>query len=135
LFLGGAESIDALYRKSGFDWFPRESITAQDVEHALASAEGKQIDIVVSHEAPRSFFLYHLNPLAWMEFGWKKDEEPKWENPSRDRLEEVLQAVKPNQWFFGHYHMSMSGIEADVKWRCLDEFEFYILEENNEKEA
>lgn len=126
LFIGGAESIDVLYRKNGVNWFPQESITDQDVEKCLAAVDGKKIDIVVSHDAPRSFHLYNLNPFGWQEFGWKKREDYK--DYSKDRLETIMQAVKPSWWFFGHYHLSMHGFQDNINWRCLDQFEFYILD-------
>lgn len=124
LFIGGAESIDALHRKQGLDWFSQETITNKDVQNAINSCLNRDIDIVVSHEAPRSFDLYNLNPSAWKNYGWDK-----WDNPSRDALEQVLQVVKPNRWFFAHYHMSMFGEVENMNWRCLDVAEFYILED------
>ena len=135
LFLGGAESIDALKRKEGENWFQRESISEEEVRFAMASAEGKSIDVVVSHEAPNSFYLNKVNPLSWKDYGWgKPGETTEWANPSRDRLDKVLEATNPFYWFFGHYHMSMFGIWQGVRWRCLDEFEFYILENKHETE-
>ena len=132
LFMGGAESIDALHRKKDVDWFSEESITDQDVADALASIEGQSIDIVISHDAPRSFSLYKLDLSMASRMGWDK-----WEDPSRDKLETIRQAIEPQRWFFGHYHTSMFGEfgpDSASKWRCLDINEFYILENKHEME-
>ena len=132
MFMGGAESIDALHRKKDVDWFSEESITDQDVADALETIEGQSIDIVISHDAPRSFSLYKLDLSMASRMGWDK-----WEDPSRDKLETIRQAIEPQRWFFGHYHTSMFGEfgpDSASKWRCLDINEFYILENKHEME-
>jgi Icc-related predicted phosphoesterase len=105
LFIGGAESIDKDSRMLGRCWFPEESITYSDFEKAIDNCNGKQIDIVVSHAAPKSFDIIDENIF---------------EDFSRTALDEILKIVSPSLWVFGHYHKKKCGVFNNTKWVGLN---------------
>jgi hypothetical protein len=103
LFVGGALSPDASMRTQGRDWFQQEIITYSDM-WALPDVD---VDIVISHTAPREFDLDSLLSL-------------KLKDPCRDALSIVLDKYKPSKWYFGHFHFFKQGVHEDCEWTVLD---------------
>ncbi len=71
-------------------------------------------DIVVSHEAPLSFAPAPLREAYVRDCTWQKVVE------SRRYLDFVLNAVKPLQWFYGHYHGHYEGVFQGTLYHGLD---------------
>ena len=108
LFLGGARSIDAHSRLMGRDWFPEEELTAGDMYRALYAAEAAGgVHTVVSHDCPISFNI----PYAC--------QAKRVNDSTRGSLQVILEELKPLNWFFGHYHQGMSGVQDGCTWRCV----------------
>ncbi|MCC5850179.1 MAG: metallophosphoesterase [Verrucomicrobia bacterium] len=101
LFAGGARSIDREYRVVGEDWFAEEVLR----EHELEGFPDTEVDIVVSHTAPREF-----DPLDLCH----RDRDP-----SRICLSWVLHRMRPKLWVFGHFHRQACGEWHGVKWISL----------------
>jgi len=107
LFMGGAQSIDKIYRTEGLDWFREEEISYADMEN-LPDPNTK-IDIVISHTCPESiesqlFNGYNLSVDDW----------------SRKALEHIRQIYKPDLWYFGHFHGFKEFYALGCKWTCLN---------------
>lgn len=113
LFIGGADSIDKYYRTIGYDWFPEEVINFKDFDRVIRSIKYIQkIDIVISHTAPTEFFN---------ELKKKFVISNKLIDPSCEALSQILEIVKPDLWYFGHFHESTEGIYKNTKWFCLNQ--------------
>lgn len=114
LYIGGARSIDKHARTWGLDWFPEEDISyaeCQRIYDAIDSYDGT-IHTVISHDCPTEFDV----SLAC---SWEKDQM----DSNRKFLSSILEMVQPKRWFFGHYHIPMSGIVGDCSWRCVARIE------------
>jgi len=116
LFIGGAKSIDKLYRTHGLDWFPEENISYPEMTQILEGIEAygpENIHTIITHEAAEGFDVREACKLT----GGKL-----FIDSNMRFLLEVLQQVKPERWFFGHYHMAMRGVDPDTgcEWRCID---------------
>ena len=112
LFMGGAYSVDNKFRTAGRDWFPHlESISRQDVENL----PDIKVDIVISHSCPRSFHTRITNMCDpyWYEMG-KRDGTP-------DALQIVLDKYRPEQWFFGHFHLFKRSKDKGCHWTALSD--------------
>ena len=116
LFIGGAKSIDKLYRTHGLDWFPEENISHPEMTQILEAIEAygpENIHTVITHEAAEGFDVREACLLT----GGKLfiDSNMKF-------LREVLHTVAPDRWFFGHYHKPMTGVDTNTgcEWRCID---------------
>lgn len=105
LFMGGGQSVDRWRRYEGWDWFPEEIITEEDLAH-LPEAP---IDIVISHTCPEEF------PIEQARRKKVKDIDP-----SRQMLSRVLHKYNPSLWYFGHWHTCCEGIYQDTMWVCLN---------------
>lgn len=109
LFMGGAYSIDYMWRTEGVSVFRNdECINMKDVDNAL---KNDHVDIVISHTAPD----------VW-DMG-RSDKNYDW---SRKALTEVLNHFKPKLWYFGHWHHYTTGAHdfgdgtPYCHWKCLN---------------
>lgn len=91
LFMGGAESIDKMYRTKGVSWFPEEIITQKDFQNL---PEGK-VDIFITHTCPSEL----VSEMAMLYPGGGKGHEP-----SNEALSQLWKMYNPDLWFFGHWH-------------------------------
>jgi predicted phosphodiesterase len=109
LFLGGAHSIDHLINPKG--WSALENITEEDLERALGH-EG--VEVVVTHDAPMALDLDGMNLLFAKLNGFDLKSRG-----NREKLQVLLETIRPQMWFFGHWHYSKKYIEQDC--------EFYVI--------
>ena len=103
-FLGGAESIDRAWRKEGYDWFPQERITREDVETLYKNAGTKRLDYLFTHTPTISAIQGNFTPLdpdMWM---LPKD----WKDESSILMDEVHMKLRPRDHYCGHMHRSVS---------------------------
>lgn len=101
LFVGGAESIDRIYRIEDKSWWKNEIITEDDMNFYYDDNLDKEnVDVVISHTCPTKFKLkgfdnFYLNS--------------KFNDPSKQALTDILENNRPADWFFGHYHKFQKG--------------------------
>lgn len=96
LALGGAVSMDQERRKPRVDWWPGESLTAADVERALA---GGLADVMVCHDAPAGPAIPdspEVQPSAEI---LAKAEQ------NRAAIRTVVDATRPGALWHGHFHV------------------------------
>lgn len=91
--MGGAYSIDKVYRTAYVSWWPEEQISMGDYYRFQENAHGKTIDIMLSHEAPSSLIEY-LSEGQIMKGG----------EEDRIILERILHEFPPKIWLHGHWH-------------------------------
>ncbi len=107
LFIGGAMSVDKVLRKKGFNWFPQEEITEEDIRILPNDID---IDIVISHTTPYKFIdktNKRWSKIANLDISCK-------------RLDEVYNKYKPDLWYSGHWHVYKKGIYENCKWTILN---------------
>lgn len=99
---GGAASIDYQQRRSGFDWFPTEIPTDEDVAGAIS---GGLVDVLLMHETidggtEGSELKVNRNPSGW------PAEALHYSAESRERATRVWSGVEPPVMLHGHMHVS-----------------------------
>lgn len=110
LYIGGARSIDQHLRIRDWDWFEEENLSYQDQENIFNAidAYGKEnIHTIITHDCPASFDVSEACVLEMID-------------GNRKFLEAIRQYVRPQRWFFGHYHKKMEGKVDETRWRCVD---------------
>lgn len=118
LCIGGAESIDKVYRTKGKSWWKEETITEYEIDHALFNVAccDYKVDYVLTHTAPASI---SKNKLGY--------------NPSESniQLERINDKVKFNKWYFGHYHIDRI---INDRFRCFynDVLEIPVLDSDKD---
>lgn len=114
LYIGGAHSIDYRFRMRGVDWFPEENISYEDQERVFDAIDAyggpQKIHTVISHDCPASFNVLEACSITGRELV----------GGNRKFLEAVRSYVRPDYWFFGHYHHRMEGRVDNTWWRCID---------------
>ncbi len=134
-FMGGAYSIDWMWRIPGASWWHDEELSEEDLLAAEKLYREIKPDIVLTHEAPRS-----IVPAILDRFKIEKLEDRDYKLPCVDsRTSKALQRMwdfwQPKEWFFGHYHISGTWLTSprydcsnETQFRCLDELEFASVE-------
>ena len=108
LFFGGAYSVDKHARVEGESWWRGEIPTHADFLRMEQNTEGKKIDIVISHTAPKVFA-----DIVGKDFIYKA------KDPTVQFLDHILERFKPARWVFGHYHRFLEGRTGGCKWTAL----------------
>ncbi len=110
LSLGGAASVDRLWRTPGKEWWPDEAITDEQVASAIA---GGPADVMLTHESPartpvrRVQEVLRTNPMGF-------PQETLLESAaSRVRVARVWDAVRPELLMHGHMHIAGGGMTDD----------------------
>lgn len=120
--VGGATSLDKEWRveyeqkKKKKIWWENEGIVKLE---GLENLVPKKVDIIISHEAPLTF-----EPVLFRSEGMSLDTYKKVKE-DREYLDRILELVKCDRWFYGHYHQSMSGSYGSLLWRGLNILELY----------
>jgi DNA repair exonuclease SbcCD nuclease subunit len=139
LCIGGAVSIDRRVSKEqsiiiGRNlWWEDEKFDYNEVEIDNI-LEKLQIDIVVTHTAPKMFYPQHFNHTV-TEYA-KDDAMLIYDlvlerNLLQNLYEKFYDRMMPQYWFYGHFHSSNNElVEEKVKAVLLDIDELYYLYEN-----
>lgn len=103
LCLGGAISIDKMYREFRVSWWPEEEITNHDIDNAICNLKkhNNKVDYVITHCCDTSTVV--------SAFGFRRD-------VCTDQLMFIDKVAKYNHWYFGHYHFDR---EISEKKTCL----------------
>jgi Calcineurin-like phosphoesterase len=89
LALGGGVSLDKGRRTEGKDWWPQEEITA-----------GQERDVMLTHECPSGVTHTFPPPPSW----WDPADLAR-NDAHRERLQRVVDAVRPLHLMHGHLHI------------------------------
>jgi len=133
LFLGGAHSIDRVYRmdllrENKIVWWSNENLCSCDIGNI------QHIDIIVSHTGPKLALeeLKNDNLKKWFEYDPHLEQDLINEQLKLSRIFYQLKDKGLKHWFFGHFHGNLSinknvqNIE-NVKIKFCDINEFYFL--------
>lgn len=101
--LGGACSIDKMYRTPHISWWPEEEINKHDIDNAVANLEkvNNKVDYVITHCSDTKTVL--------KAFGFRRD-------ICTDQLMFIDKVVDYKHWFFAHYHFDR---KINDKKTCL----------------
>ncbi len=118
--MGGAKSIDKIYRKEYISWWPDEEPNWAELNLGLdnLAKHNFEVDYIIAHTCPISV-LKKFNEI------YKESFDAKLENLNK-YFEEVCARTKFKQFFFGHFH---KNICVENKFRGLYEQIIQIGEE------
>jgi predicted phosphodiesterase len=119
-FLGGAASVDKMYRlKQNMHWSEEELITDEDI----AKFDGiSKVDLLITHCPPQSFIQKHFDPRFLLYFGLSES----WRDPSADKVEALWERLGKPPLVCGHMHKSIT----DDNIRLLDCNEYITVNMN-----
>jgi predicted phosphodiesterase len=106
-FMGGAASIDKSYRlRQAMHWDPKEEVTQEDIDLLLKNADGKKVDMFITHCPPQTVIDEHFDPRHKLMFGVGID----WTDPSQGLIEEAWKALGYPYIYSGHMHRCVEGM-------------------------
>lgn len=118
LFIGGATSIDRLQRTPDKTWWDGEVFNL-DVDKL---SEYENIDVVVTHTAPRFAFPIGFNSLV-MSFAAYDSKLINDLTNERNALavayDTLKQKNKIKKWFYGHFHSTETTYYEDTNFHLL----------------
>jgi hypothetical protein len=124
-WIGGAWSIDAMYRTEDVSWWRDEELSTFQLEDALKLYSEVKPHIVVSHEAPSEAAKALLNAAIIANPGGEQGYFGAKFGCVKTRTSETLQkmfnAHKPDKWIFGHYHFDKTFELDGCEFTCLAE--------------
>lgn len=129
LALGGGVSLDRAIRVEGRDWWPEEEITEEQAAEAVA---GGPAHVMVTHDCPSGVVHSFPPPPSF----WDLRDLAR-SDRHRERLQGVVDAVRPRWVLHGHLHRSyqltasfgygsceVTGLDCDggdgPNWAVLD---------------
>jgi Icc-related predicted phosphoesterase len=105
-FMGGAGSIDKHTRlTNGWHWDEYENISPEEVLRLLRAAEGKQVDILITHCPPHSVIEEHFDARNKLFFGVGLD----WHDHNQDVIENIWKTLDYPYVYSGHMHKRVIG--------------------------
>jgi hypothetical protein len=112
--LGGAHSVDRSFAIEGESWWPGEWLDDDQLEYAMRNGK---VDIIVAHDAPTNVDIPGITPGKdiWLRFGDGKprrvpDVDLLKAEEHRARIQLVCDAVKPVEFYHGHYHRDYNAL-------------------------
>lgn len=113
--LGGAVSIDRAWRTEGLDWWPDEECSYEALERMIDDYAAIKPEVVITHDFPQS-----IADEILAAFNMRKIEDG---SRTRVALERMLHKHQPREWYFGHWHQSLSVKRGRTLFTCLAELE------------
>jgi hypothetical protein len=112
--VGGGVSVnypDIL--REGFDYFPEEELTQEQLEHCLRPGA---VDIVIAHDAPTGVDIPGVHAIQKQDRNstdWPRERlDASWAH--RGLLSQIADAKDPYYWFHGHYHVRYNAERGPV---------------------
>lgn len=105
--MGGAASIDKKIRlEHHMHWDVNENIGEEQIANMFKNAEGKTIDMFLTHCPPNSVINEHFDPIQKLRFGVGLD----WHDPNQDIIEDIWKKLGNPHIYSGHMHKKVIGM-------------------------
>lgn len=111
LFVGGAISIDRIYRKEGSSYW-------KDEVFILDETKAEECDVLITHSAPRWLGPFNKYGIA----SWCEKDPALWDDCVKERVahDRLLEICKPKKHYCGHFHQSCINTVDGCSSRILD---------------
>lgn len=113
LLVGGAVSVDRIFRKEGVSWWRDEEFVFDD------NFPYKQYDVIVTHSRPieSGLFLGFKNIGSFLQEDKTLKDSLEKESILMSKLYKKVKGT-PN-WYFGHFHESAESFFDGIKFKAL----------------
>lgn len=128
LLAGGSVSIDRRYREEGNNYW-KEEIFIYDDNILMASLSNiDNLDIVVTHSAPKEFWPYDLGQLVRNYIGSDSELFTDLNNDREQHsllLKSLVKKFQPKTWYYGHFHAIADGEYSGIQYFALGEMHIH----------
>jgi predicted phosphohydrolase len=128
MFIGGAWSIDNpcappgwYKRTAGYDWWPEEENSDEEFERMYEEYKRVKPRVMITHDCPARISY---------EMFWKTGfiTGPVYPNRTGEWFDRFFEAHQPDEWYFGHWHKTMTYKSGNTTFMCLGELDFVDVE-------
>jgi hypothetical protein len=109
MYVGGAWSIDHMYRKPGVDWWDDEQITLEKAYEIFDLYQTVKPEVMVSHDIPAS--------VAKIVFNVREDR--MFLNTTNMLFDEMMRFHQPAIWVAGHWHQNVDQFVNGCRFRIV----------------
>jgi UDP-2,3-diacylglucosamine pyrophosphatase LpxH len=122
LFVGGAVSIDRLYRREGLSYW-------RDETFVLDESKIQECDVLITHSAPSWVGPFDKQGIS----SWCEKDPTLWDECLTERKDHdtLLKLSKPKRSYHGHFHLYSQVEHNGTVATILDELQ--IIEHRNHK--
>jgi hypothetical protein len=120
MFIGGATSIDRVYRVENESWWRDEECSMSQLNHFVEVYATVRPRIMVTHEVPESIAdgILAATNRSKIELGSR----------TRQALEGMLSIHAPEIWIAGHWHVDIDQVVNGTRFIVLNELSYVDLE-------
>lgn len=111
--LGGAESVDRIFRTKGVSWWAGELLSEEDKEksYEILDSCNWNVDLILTHTLPRSIIRNYL------------DNPEKEEDPTSAFLDQIYTRLTFLGWYAGHFHVDMDIEKFHIMYNHIQEID------------
>lgn len=121
LVMGGATSIDKMYRVPHISWWEQESITYDDMRNAIEGLYNvDKISAVFAHDGPVMPGGSNKGDDLW-KFGPRYYEALHDSQVNRSKLYTLMEMAEPKFWYHGHHHTRYTTVLTTDYGTCTVE--------------
>lgn len=124
MFVGGAWSIDWMYRTPGVNWWEGEECSIKELDRLIDEYESAEPEIMVTHTCPAS-----IAKRLFIDTGNALGTEAH-QTRTEEAFEQMWRIHQPKRWIFGHWHHDVSEIIDGCMFTCLDELSVTAIDAN-----
>lgn len=106
--MGGATSVDRIFRKEGISWWPQEEPPEEELLEAVRnlSNAGRNVDYIITHTCPEK-----VRKQAFSVY----DDFIEYSSQVEQFLDKVYDNVTYKKWFAGHIHIDREFREHKLR--------------------
>jgi hypothetical protein len=128
MYIGGAWSIDnpaaplGWYRRTPeLDWWFDEECSDEEFERMYEEYKRTKPRVMITHDCPARISY----PMFWGS-GFLRG--PVYPNRTSEWFDRFLDAHQPDEWYFGHWHKTMTYQEDKTRFQCIGELDYVDVE-------
>jgi len=128
MFIGGAWSIDnpnappGWYRRTvGVDWWEDEQCSLEEFERFIDIYSTIKPRVMITHDCPHNI----AGEMFWNS-GFIKGQ--RYNSITADAFQTMFEIHQPDEWYFGHWHKTMSYKSGRTMFQCIGELEHIDVE-------
>ena len=118
MFIGGAVSIDRMFRVESFSWWPDEELSITELYDLTDKYLEAKPRVMITHECPELIANEVYRTIPTVGNGSTKLED---HSRTRQAFQSMWSAHSPEIWVFGHWHVPFDHVLNGTRFICLPE--------------
>jgi predicted phosphodiesterase len=121
MFIGGAWSIDAVWRTEGVNWWADEQCSIEQLNQLIDIYDIVRPRVMITHDCPVDATVELFQKRGLLYGGLSAKVHP---NRTSAAFQAMFEIHQPNFWFFGHYHHTLHQKIHNTHFQCIGELDY-----------